>query len=175
MGGHEKCVNAIEHELEETRKRWDQDINIIGRILRAHLFVEYYLTKCLESTNPKLGSMENARLSFLQKVNLIDNTNLLILDLIQGIKHLNKIRNRIAHNLSIFLTQEDASIFLSSQYFKEMRNEIAKSEKLGDPSNDPIIVLEEFSLFVGSSLVLTPLGKAFGTALEELTKKEEKE
>lgn len=58
--------------LDSSGKRWDQGLDVIGRILRAHLYVEYYLTESLVKANRRLGSVDQARLSFWQKLELLD-------------------------------------------------------------------------------------------------------
>ena len=55
MGGQEAFLRAADQELENIHQKWNQNIELIGRILRAHLFVEHYMTEYLAKTNPRLG------------------------------------------------------------------------------------------------------------------------
>ena len=69
--------------------------------------------------------------------------------LVPGIRTLNTVRNRLAHNLSLSVTQGDVNSFMSIGIYKAMREE---SEKRHGPfSNDPLEVYEHFAKFVASS------------------------
>lgn len=162
LGGRDKAFALIQAEFEEMRTRWNQDVIAIGRILRSHLYVEHYLTEFLEKTNPRLGSLADARLTFAQKVNLL-NLDRRLAQVLPGIKRLNTIRNRLAHRLDAHVTYEDANVFLSDGVFKAMRIEGAKP---GTPSSDPLDVLEAFAQYVSSALQheFSVLGNAFSKA-----------
>jgi hypothetical protein len=118
MGGHEKAFQVFDADFNEIRSRWEQDTTTIGRILRAHLFVEHFLTLYLQRRNPELGSLEGARASFSQKVALIDNGNPGTAYLLPGIRRLNSIRNRIAHTLHAEVTEDDVKAFLQIDMFR---------------------------------------------------------
>ena len=44
-GGKEICFQRMEERFSDIRKKWDQDADTLGRILRAHLFVEHFLSQ----------------------------------------------------------------------------------------------------------------------------------
>ncbi len=121
MGGPDEFFNAADEELANINARWNQNVSEIGRILRAHLFVEHYLTQYLAQANPRLGSLSDARATFAQKVSLLDVDNPDIAAMLPGIKRLNAIRNRLAHNLGAQVSDEDARIFLSCERFAALR------------------------------------------------------
>lgn len=152
LGGREAAYEYFDKEFREISNRWDQDSEIIGRLLRAHLFVEHFLTEYLASRNPQLGSLEKARLTFSQKLNLIGNSTDGPSFLIPGIKRLNQIRNRIAHNLGAEITKSDVEVFLGIKEFESLRKELAAPAK---PSEEAIHLIEEFSRFVGTSFQAT--------------------
>lgn len=166
LGGIERTRQVTEHELGEMNRRWNQDIEAIGRILRAHLYVEHYMTEFLDKSNPQLGSVGKARLSFAQKLALLDPNDPRIREVKEGTKHLNAIRNRLAHRLSAVVTPDDSAIFLRAPYFGEMRNERAKP---GKPSVDPLDVLEEFAQHASHAFTrnFSLVGKALAQALQE--------
>jgi hypothetical protein len=139
----------MEESLREINTRWNQDASLMGRLLRAHLFVEYFLTRYLSAKNPNLGDLELARLTFAQKLALSDHPSSPEAYLFPGIRLLNKVRNRIAHTLSATVTDEDRDGFLKIGVFREFRIALAAPKA---PSNEPVDVLEEFSLHAGSSL-----------------------
>lgn len=149
-GGSDAFFAAADQEINEINVRWHQDITMIGRILRSHLFVEHYLSMYLAKVNPRLGSLADARITFAQKVALLDTSNVDISTVLQGIKRLNTIRNRLAHNLSAQVTEEDSQVFLRSERFAALRMAKAMREVIG---NEPIDILEDFSLH--TSIVFT--------------------
>lgn len=172
MGGREKAFAAMEADYDAMKERWNQDTDSIGRILRSHLYLEHYLTEYLQHANPALGDLDEARLNFAQKANLLRSDAPVIDMIIGGIRHLNKIRNRLAHNLRAAVTEEDAYVFLSQGIFRAMREEGAKGAGQ-EPSTDPLDVLEAFAEFASAMLHngTTSHGEAFRQAISEWHKK----
>lgn len=148
MGGHEKAFQAFDADFHHITTRWEQDTATIGRILRAHLFVEYFLTEFIQSRNPELGPLDEARVSFSQKVALVGTGTAGTSYLIPGIRRLNTIRNRLAHTLRAEVTDDDANAFLQINMFRAMREEKARRESR-TANADPIVVLEEFAMHAG--------------------------
>ena len=149
LGGHDAAFAHFDADHRLLNDRWNQNTDSIGRILRAHLFVEHFLTEYLVARNPELGSPEDARLTFAQKLALIGDATGGVAYLIPGIRRLNAIRNRLAHNLSADVTPEDVNVFLGIALFKAMRDELARPNQA---SGDPIDILEDFSRHTGSAL-----------------------
>lgn len=166
LGGHDKARELVDAEFSEMRQRWSQDVEAIGRILRSHLYVEHYLTEYIEKANPRLGSVAKARLTFAQKLELVDQNDHSLAEVLPGIKRLNVIRNRLAHRLSTVVTEEDAALFLDAKLFKALRVEGAKPDI---PSKIPLDILEAFAQYASNSLSneFSVFGNAFRRALEE--------
>ncbi len=164
IGGREKARQTIDAESQLIRHRWEQDTGTLGRILRAHLFVEHFLGEYIQSENPELGSLEDARLTFAQKVALIGTTAPGIAYLLPGIRRLNAIRNRLVHSLRAEVTKEDADALLAVEIFRELRNVLAEP---ATPSADPVDILEDFASHAGIMLhnSASPLGEIFVEAL----------
>ena len=57
-GGKDKFNEEMDSKLARINEKWNQDVDAIGRILRAHLFVEHFVTECLVSFNPALGNIK---------------------------------------------------------------------------------------------------------------------
>ena len=150
FGGREQFFAAAENEISYINGLWKADIASIGRVLRSHLVVEHFLARVIEKNNPKLGDLSKARLSFFQKLELLDTSAIILQELKPGIKRLNEIRNRIAHKLEVDVTQEDKAEFLGIGIYEAMRNESEK--RSGKKSGDPIDILEDFSLFAAGML-----------------------
>jgi hypothetical protein len=166
LGGLEDAREKIDREFLEKKIRWEQDVTSIGRILRAHLYIEYYLTEYVNKANPRLGDLNKMRISFAQKIDLLDPNDPQIKSVIPGIRHLNKVRNRLAHNLEVEVTVEDTKKFLSATGFKPLRDELAKPDT---PNEYPLQILEDFSKYAAVILnhQFSNLGSAFSQALEE--------
>ena len=166
MGGAEAFYTAADKELDEIQRKWNQNIDLIGRILRAHLFVEHYMTEYITNTNSRLGDLNQARLSFVQKTALLDATNPDMTDILPGIRQLNRIRNRLAHNLDVQVTGEDAKTFLESERFAALR---AAREREKPVSSEPIDVLEDFAQHTSIvfSYEFRPLSRAMTQAITE--------
>ena len=93
--------------------------------------------------------MKGARLTFSQKLTLIENYSAETKELASGIKRLNTIRNQLAHRLEAKVTDQDKESLLSLKSFKVLREELAKPNP---PSSDNLDVLEDFAKHVGSRL-----------------------
>jgi hypothetical protein len=148
-GGRQNASEALERRFRAIAERWDQDAGTIGRILRAHLFVEHYLTRYLQARNPMLPDIARARLSFAQKMALVGTSDRSVAHLAHGLERLNQVRNRIAHTLKAEVTLTDSRIFLSIGIFREMRRTLAAP---GKPSDEPITVLDDFARHAGIML-----------------------
>ena len=148
-GGKQKLNDEMDQKLALINDKWNQDVGAIGRILRAHLFVEHFITECLLAFNPALGGLDKARVSFAQKLALIEDYSSETQELAVGIRRLNKIRNQLAHNLEAKVTDKDKDALLSVKTFSALRLELAKPGAPGDNSMD---VLEDFAKHVGSRL-----------------------
>jgi len=139
LGGEAEYQRIADQESKEVMGRWNLDTELIGRILRAHLFLERFVTESIQRSNPSLGSVERAKLSFSQKIDLLNPGHPDIADVAPGIRKLNGIRNRLAHQSHAEVTAEDASAFLQCRTFSG-----ALRARLGKEVDDlkPIEVLE---------------------------------
>ncbi|MGY8656066.1 MAG: hypothetical protein ACKVJX_20795 [Verrucomicrobiia bacterium] len=146
FGGKAKFFEITEKRLAEFNAHWNQDVGAIGRVLRAHLIVEHYLTAYLQGANPKLGDLDDAKVGFAKKVDLLGNTNSLFSSLVPGIRRLNTVRNRLAHNLSVSVTTDDVNSFRSVEYYWAMRTASEKGHE--SLSMEPMHVYEHFAKFV---------------------------
>lgn len=148
-GGKEPFFRKMDDRFAEIDRRWNQNTDSLGRILRAHLFVEHFISAYISSKNPNLAKLEKARLSFAQKVELLDHKGSPEAYLVPGLRRLNLIRNRIAHTLDATVTLSDQKCFLSIKLFSAMRRARAERSELAET---PISVLEDFAKHAGSSL-----------------------
>lgn len=150
-GGHDRFFALMNERFREFNTIWDQDAQDIGRVLRSHLAVEHFLAEFLAYTNPRLGSVENARLGFRQKVELLPDDDPGLSFLKPGLRKLNAIRNRMTHRIRVDITEEDRGALLGIQMFAAMRSESARRDGRPKP-DDPLSVVEQFAMFAASLL-----------------------
>jgi hypothetical protein len=69
-------------------------------LLKSHLHIENLLERLIVAYLPRGDSVtERARLSFFQKLVLLDSMELIPDSILTPVRHLNKLRNDIAHRL----------------------------------------------------------------------------
>lgn len=166
-GSRSNALAAIDEQFEEELYRWNQPTNSIGRVLRCHLYVEYHLTKVLETQNPNLGSLDDARLTFAQKISLINHPKSGFDHLVVGLRRLNTIRNKVSHRLSIEITDADKGDFLSNPLFLALRSALARP---GEPSDNTMDIIEEFAKYAGGLMhaATSPDGDIWREAMSEI-------
>ncbi len=92
--------------IKQKLKNIDQNRNLI---LHYHLVVENLINQVLEYHIPEYGKRD-LRLRFVQKLGLLPVDNKKYRIYIKGIKELNTIRNKYAHQLDYELTEESIPI-----------------------------------------------------------------
>ena len=148
------------HEIDEV---WSGvDANIVGRFLRAHLVVEHFVDENLRKINPSLGAFD--RLSFSNKVELLNPTSAFVQWIRPGIRKLNALRNKFAHQLNYKLTHDDVRFIFGDE--KELPKYLNAFKRIADPAQvvEPIDVIEAFADFVAQMLRLE---KTLADKLEE--------
>jgi hypothetical protein len=150
-GGIDQAIAIAEKHIAEFNSLWLQDAERIGRILRAHLTVEHFLTRYIEFKNPMLAALTETRITFNQKVDLLHPSDRLASELKPGLRRLNQIRNRLAHNLQVEVRGDDVEVFRGVTIFTAMHNELAKRSGEALPE-DPIAICEAFAKFAAGML-----------------------
>jgi hypothetical protein len=151
FGGKEAFFDSMDQRMKEFSAVWGQDTDRIGRVLRAHLAVEYFVGVYLVAQNPGFAGLERARLAYAQKIELLDRNDRIVDELISGLRLVGTIRNRIAHRLRVDLTEEDRKAFLSVGIFHAMRDaSIARNYAATD--DDALVILEQFAKFAAGML-----------------------
>ncbi len=149
LGGQAEYERLAAEEVNEVQRRWNQDTDAIGRILRAHLFVERFMTENLQRANPALGPVEKARLTFAQKIELLNPSDPDVAAAVSGLRAMNRIRNRLAHQSDASVTADDAAALLECQTFSRL----LRFRHRGDLNAlAPIEVLENFARFAAIAL-----------------------
>jgi hypothetical protein len=83
-----------------TGDRWQQ-------LIQAHLYFDHAITLLLveEFANP--DAINTTRMSFIQKLQLVQALGLLPADLVSVIEFINNLRNKIAHDLNFEISDKD--------------------------------------------------------------------
>ncbi|MBR7780640.1 hypothetical protein [Undibacterium luofuense] len=115
-GGIDKFHAEREAMSKEAREVFDQDVLEIGRILRSHLYVEYYIDKYLKEKY--CYNRKDLNITFSKKIKIINDKNDELKPFIRSIKRLNLIRNKMAHNLKFRIREEDANFFRNEDLYK---------------------------------------------------------
>jgi hypothetical protein len=138
----------------------------IGRVLKCHLAIELYINKYLEfelNINPK----NKMNLRFIQKVELIENIKPSLKPYLVGIREINSVRNKLAHNLNPAL---DPKLLPMTVQLSEWMN--SKSDK----PRQNCELIDYIEIYTKSACTAiaeksTPLGKRIEKEMEDLIKK----
>jgi hypothetical protein len=115
-------------------------VDTMGIILKCNLIIENYIDDYLKSAYPTINFEFKDRLTYNQKIELIDNKKMNFHMFINGVKELNSIRNKYAHNL----------------YYKVQPNTFSEITKIitiwnnaaGKKVNDGIQLIIDFTVYM---------------------------
>jgi len=141
-------ADVIETELGQFNARWvsfwGRNADHLGTLLICHLIVEHHIDEWLEAANPGMKPVGETRLSFAQKMELLDGVEATIQWLLPGIRRLNRIRNRLAHNLEAAISDDD---------LKPIQEIVWPwRTAAGKPCNSGISLVRDFTLMVSGML-----------------------
>jgi hypothetical protein len=127
-----KALLAIEHDR-------------IGRVLKCHLVVENFLTRHLKERYDS-ETIEDAKLSFLQKAQLLPTKGEISTFVRPGILSLNKVRNKLAHDIDVGIEFDDIGPIM--EVLSYARPEISFP--------DPCSAVEAFAAVACAFLIVAP-------------------
>jgi hypothetical protein len=135
-------VGGVDGNHLKLQRLEDIDFEFLGYLLSCHLVIEHYLDEFLMTLGTRLR-WEAAKLTFSQKTSLFPPTVFPRgVETVAAIKHLNSLRNKVAHNIrarAVDLDFQPLRLFLAAAY--EGRQEMPI---------EPMAVLEEFTSLVCS-------------------------
>ncbi len=106
---------------------WSKDDDVLGLVLKCHLIVEAFMTECLRVAFPGMDNFEDARLSFSQKHHLLTGWTFGFPWIKDGVRALNSLRNKVAHNINYKIREEDlAKIYSCMDAFSGVNREPPK-------------------------------------------------
>ena len=136
----ERSVRDLEEFNKTWQGFWQKNLNDLGRILVSHLSIEHYLNEWLSAANPGATAFGETRLSFAQKLSLVNSTQGLFQWIRPGIARLNRIRNDIAHDMSKTISYED---------LQPIKNIVLPWHKAaGKPCREGVDLIQDFALMV---------------------------
>lgn len=112
----------------------------LGTILKCHLVIEYYIDNYLKSAYPTVLNWESSRLTFNQKLELINNNRTPVGMYYSSIKCLNSLRNKFSHKISYVIEKKD---------YREIEDimRIWKNA-LNEPVPEGLDLIESFTIWV---------------------------
>jgi len=106
--------------------------DILSLVVVAHLFVEYWLEWLIRDSLKRPEKLLDSGLTFSQKLAVAESMGLLQGELLEAVRAVNKIRNKVVHNLAYKATPED--LRLLAKFVPTLNSEQQLiSEKLGSP------------------------------------------
>jgi hypothetical protein len=115
-----------------------QGEDILAVIIRGHLYVEYVLTQLIEEFLAEPRAIEVERLSFKTKVELAIAVGVPIEELRTPLTELNRLRNKLAHNVEATISAQD-----HDRIFKSFTRE-TRATIVGGRLSDSISYLHGF-------------------------------
>jgi len=77
------------------------------QLLQAHLYYDHVITQMLVDALVNPDAINASRMSFFQKLQLINALGLLPADLLSSVEFIHGLRNKIAHDLSFEISEKD--------------------------------------------------------------------
>jgi len=101
-----RTTNSFSPVKERFRGHLESD-EPLEVLIRGHLWVEASLSGLLSRRLVKPEAIDDARFTFMHRLALCDALGLVPSDLLPVIRRLNKLRNRVAHNLDAAVSETD--------------------------------------------------------------------
>jgi|SRR6185437_2295475 len=161
---HKKEYSLIEEEFNKQNEKYKsflhRDHDFIGRILKYHLITEYYINEYLANKFPEI-EFNSIELRYYQKLSLLPERDYRVEFVKNGLKELNKLRNRFSHTLDVKVDLKD---------LVEMKTvlSITRKEK---KYQKPLDVIEDFTTVACTFLIVSPkeINDLFTKLFKELT------
>jgi hypothetical protein len=125
------------------------EFETLGRILVCHLLIETHLNKLLELRLPNGLDIDEANLSFNQKLKLMRNDKVFINhDFYNPISIVNKIRNKFSHNIEAVIEPNEIGIIESMLKKYNEENDKDSAFNIDVSTHTSLAIIETFtSLF----------------------------
>ncbi len=146
---HNKEFARIDEEFNKQNEKYKsflyQDHDVIGRVLKYHLISEYYINEYLTNKFPNIN-FDSVDLRYFQKISLLPTNDHRVAFIKDGLKELNKVRNRFSHNLGAKIEMTDLTKMI----------EVLSITRKENKYTDPHVVIEEFTTVACTFLIVSP-------------------
>ncbi len=139
-------LQDLAEEFSELARRWAQDCELIGRVLRAHLFVEHFMNDFIARQNPNLPRAGIDKLPFATKVGLLGHSKPFIATYSSALWALNDIRTDFGHRLDSKVNQKRIVTILEAGEFVKYQEGIRAPVTDATPA---VEVVEAFARLMG--------------------------
>jgi hypothetical protein len=94
------CFDLDQYNSRVTGERWQQ-------LIQSHLYYDHVISTLLTEHLVNPEAINASRMGFAQKLDLIEALGLIPQDEVSAVKVVNKLRNKIAHDLSFQISEKD--------------------------------------------------------------------
>lgn len=140
-----EIVEHFENENRRFKRLLRTDHTTLGRIIKCHLISEIYVDRYLRE-KLVLSNLEDARLSYSQKVMLLPDRESAPAIVKPGLVRLNRIRNKYAHNLQYDVSLDDTRPMV----------DVLKVSGRDVDNMDCVVVIESFTILSCTWLLVPP-------------------
>jgi hypothetical protein len=122
-----------EKERHKRLERFFQHVLVddpLSLVIRGHIYIESALIKLMEQGVPRPEAIDFARLNFPTKINLAVALGLLSEEEKPGYLALNKLRNKLAHDVEIEVGSDDEDALLRALNEAELGDALKYADKL---------------------------------------------
>lgn len=122
----------------------NRQVDELGLILKCHLIIEHYIDEYIITSYPAITEPDKLRLTFNQKLELINNNKTVFGMAYPAIKSLNTLRNRFSHKLAYKIADSD---------YKEIKDlMIIWNKALGEQTPTGLILIQKFTVWICGNL-----------------------
>jgi len=125
---NQKILSLLNNEIDE-----------LGLVLKCHMIIEYYIDEFLIVAYPTINQWDKIRLTFNQKLELINNSRTVMGMAYSSVKCLNSMRNKFSHRLAYKIKEDD---------YKEIKELMTIwYNAAGEPVPTGIQLIEKFTVW----------------------------
>jgi hypothetical protein len=128
----------VDPRVKEHLKRDIGSDDLLGAVLRSHLWVENELIRTIRESLPLPDLIDLDRLSFPSKIELASALSIIPTEDMSAYRNLNALRNKLAHRFNSEVTEEDERSLFSSLSPKS--KEIAEGSIVGPERDFPTML-----------------------------------
>jgi hypothetical protein len=128
----------VDPKVKEHLQRDIESDDLLGAVLRSHLWVENELIRTIRESLPHPDLIDLDRLSFPSKIELASAFGIIPTEDMSAYRNLNALRNKLAHRFNSEVTEEDERSLFSS--LSPRSKEIAEGSIVGPERDFPTML-----------------------------------